>query len=62
MAPHAQDLDNLLLLQDMINQTVLNIDAPRICTSKITYQLFIGRRISERILRKQRKKLLRFWF
>lgn len=30
MRPHAQNFDDVLLGQDLINQTVLNIESPRV--------------------------------
>lgn len=41
MAPHAQNLDDLFFLEDLIHQAVLNIDAPQVCAGKVAYQLFV---------------------
>jgi len=44
MRPHTEDFDNPLLLQDLINQSVLDIDPVRIRAAQIAYQFLQGRR------------------
>ena len=51
MRPHAQHLDGSFNLIDLINQTMLNIDAPRIRARQIANQFFAGRWILKRIFR-----------
>ncbi len=50
MSPHPDDFDDFLVLKDLIDQTVLNVDASRVGTGKVTYQLLKGGRRLERIL------------
>lgn len=40
MAPKSQDFDDLFSLQHLIDQAMLDIDSPRIGTSKIADKLF----------------------
>ncbi len=49
MGPQADDLDDFLLFKDLVDKPMVNVDPPRVCPLQIPNQLFIGRRILERI-------------
>ena len=50
MSPHSDDLDGSDLFQDLIDETVLDIDSTQIGSGKVTDQLFKGWRGLKRIL------------
>ena len=58
MRPHAEDLDDPLLLQDLVDQPVLDIDPSRISTAQIAYQLLKRRRRLQRIFSQQIEEFL----
>ena len=47
--PQAEHFDDALSIQNLIDDTVLDIDAPRICTRKITDKFFVRRGILVRV-------------
>jgi len=49
MSPHSEDLDGSYLFQDLIDETVLDIDPTRIGSGKVSDQLFKGWRGLKRI-------------
>lgn len=61
VCPHTQDTNRFLFGKNLIDNTVLNIDASRVGASKITNQLFEGWGISKRIVGKNRQQFLRPW-
>ncbi len=56
VGPHTQDANRFLFGKNFIDHAVLNIDASRVGASKITNQLFEGRRILKRIMGKNRQQ------
>lgn len=60
MGPHANYLDRLFLLQNLIDQPVLNVDAPGICAFHISQEFFKGRRPLPWIFCQKVQKLLGF--
>lgn len=56
VGPHAQDANHFLFGKNFINHAVLNIDTSRVGASKITNQLFEGRRILKRVMGKNRQQ------
>jgi hypothetical protein len=58
--PHAQDANRFLFGKNFIHDAVLNIDAPGVCASKVTDQLFERRWILEWVAGKKREQFLRF--
>ena len=50
MSPHADDFYGMVGRNNLINQPVMDINASRMATLKISYQFFIGWRILKRIL------------
>jgi hypothetical protein len=59
--PHTQDANRFLFGKNFIHDAVLNIDASRVCASKITDQLFEGRWILKWVDGKNREQFLRLW-
>ncbi len=51
VSPHANNLNGAFGLIDLIDQSVLDIDPPRICPGQITYQFLVRRRVLERVSR-----------
>lgn len=49
MGPHAKDLDDALIFDDLIDQAVLNINAAGICAAQIPQESFKRRRFPKRI-------------
>jgi hypothetical protein len=49
MGPHADDLDDSLLFQDFVDQSMLYIDAASIGPGKITHEFFNRRGSVERV-------------
>lgn len=41
MCPHAENFDGLIVFQNLINKTVLKIDATGIGSGKVSHKLFI---------------------
>jgi|GEM_PF-2319247 len=62
MRPHPQDTNRSLLGENFVHDTVLNIDAARICAGKIAHQFFKGRGILKGVVGKNREQVLRFLF
>jgi len=59
--PHTQDANRFLFAKDFVHDTVLNIDAARVCTGKITDQFFKGRWVLKWVVGKKREQFLRLW-
>jgi len=59
MHPHTQDADRSLFGKDFVHDTVLNIDAARVCAGKITDQLLEGRWILKWVAGKNCEQFLR---
>jgi hypothetical protein len=57
--PHTQDANRFLYGENLIHNAVLNIDAPGVCASKITDQLFERRWILEWVVGKNLEQFLR---
>lgn len=49
MGPHAKDLDDAFVADDLIDQAVLNINAAGICAAQIPEEFFKRRRFPKRI-------------
>jgi len=49
MCPHPNNLDRLQVFQDLIYESVLDVDASGACSGQITDKSFVGRRILIRI-------------
>jgi len=62
MGPHSQDLDGLLLLQNLIYQSVLDIDAAGICAAQIAHQFFKWRRVLKGVLGEDSQQVVGFLF
>ena len=45
MSPHPKDFDGVFAGIDLINETVLNVDAARISARQVAHQFFVGRRV-----------------
>jgi hypothetical protein len=50
MGPHAKDLDNTLIFQNLIDKSVLDIDAARIGPFQVAQKLLKRRRLLEGIV------------
>jgi hypothetical protein len=59
MGPHAKYFDNPFVLNDLIDETVLNIDTARECAAQIPEKFLKRRRSPKRIFPKHAEKLLR---
>ena len=44
MRPHSQNLDDLVFFKDLVDQSVLNVDASGISAFEIAQQLLVARR------------------
>ena len=53
--PHTQNTNRFLFGKDFVHDTVLNIDAARVCADKITDQFFKWRWILKWVVGKNRK-------
>ena len=53
--PHAQDANRFLFGKDFVHDAVLNINAARVCASKIADQFFKGRWILKWVVGKNGK-------
>jgi len=62
MSPHSQNLDGALGGIDLIDETVLEVDAARICARQVSHQFFIRRRILKWIFGEQVKQTLGLGF
>src|ERR1051326_290533 len=49
MRPHPNDFYNAFIFENLVNQSMLDIDAARIRPDQVSYQLFVTRRGLERI-------------
>jgi hypothetical protein len=59
MGPHAKHFDSTFVFDDLIHETVLNIDAPRVGAAQISEEFLKRRRSPKGILGKHAEKLLR---
>ena len=60
MRPHPENTNNAFLGEDLVHQTVLDIDSPGIGSCKIPNELLVRGRALERIVCEDRKQILRF--
>src|SRR5436305_1129936 len=60
VSPHAENPDDSLLLEYLVDDAVLDIDAPGIRAVQVTDQLFVRRRIPERVASQDRQEIFRF--
>lgn len=44
VGPHSDDLDDLVVIHNLVDQAMLYVYAPRICTRQVTYELLKWRR------------------
>jgi hypothetical protein len=58
MRPHSDHFDSPLILENLVDETVLNVDSARICTVQITDKFFKRRRIPKRIAFQNLEQLL----
>jgi len=58
MGPKPKDSNGTLFHKNFIHKAVLNIDSPRVGARQIADQLFVGRRILERVIRDYVEKRL----
>src|SRR6266446_1525117 len=56
--PHPDDLHYPFFPENLINETLLDVDSPRAGPFEVTHQFLVWRRISERILSEDRQKRL----
>lgn len=56
--PHSKDANGFLGGKNFVDQAVLNIDTPGICTCQIPHQLFKRRRVLKRVCGKHGQKCL----
>lgn len=49
MCPHSNDFHDPLFFKDLIDESMLNIYAARICSGEITHELLVGRRSLKRV-------------
>lgn len=49
VSPHADDFYGLDIVQNLIDESLLDVDSPRIGSCKISHQAFIRRRSLKRI-------------
>lgn len=49
MSPHPEHFDRSLFLENLVNQAMLDVDAPRVGAGKVSYQFLETRWCSERI-------------
>lgn len=50
MRPHTYYLDGLHVIEDLIDETMLNIDSSRESPGKITHEFLVRRRILARVV------------
>jgi len=60
MCPHPNDLDSSYFFQDLIDKTVLNIDALRRGSGEVSNEFFIGGRSSKWIFRENMNQSFNF--
>jgi hypothetical protein len=60
MGPHPYDLDGSYLFQNLVDKAMLDIDATRIGTGKVSHQFFIRGRGLKWVIRQDFKKLFGF--
>ena len=58
MRPHPDNLHYPIFLENLINETVLNVDSPRVRPFEVTHQFLVWGRISERTLSEDRQERL----
>ena len=61
MRPHPQNLDDRIFFKDLVDQSVLNVDASRISTFEIAQQLLVARRCLVWIVSKDFKQPFGLW-
>ena len=60
MGPHSEDLHRPFRVQDLVDQTMLDVDSPREGALEVADQLFKGRRALSWIPAEEFQQLLRF--
>jgi hypothetical protein len=58
MRPHPDDLHYPFFLENLVNETVLDVDSPRVGPFEVTHQFLVWRRIPERVLAEDRQERL----
>jgi hypothetical protein len=58
MRPHPQHHDEVLLRDDLVDEAMLDVEPQGAGANQITHDLFVERRILERVLRKDGQQLL----
>ena len=43
MRPHPDDLDGLDIIENLVDETMLNVDSSRACSGQVADELLIGR-------------------
>ena len=61
MRPHAQDFDNMLAMQHLIDEAVLDVDSAGNCTLQVADKRFIRRRSLKRINGKDAEQPFDIW-
>jgi len=61
VTPEPENFYHSFIFEHFVNNTMLDIDAARVCSCKITNELFERRRPPIRIFRNQRQQSLSFW-
>ena len=61
VGPHAKHLNSAFTIDDLINETVLNIDTAGICTAQIPDKFLERRRPSKGIVGEDPERLLGLW-
>ena len=62
MRPHSNDLHNPFIFENLVDQSMLDIDPARICPSQITNKFFVSGRSLEGIDFKNFEEFLGFGF
>lgn len=57
--PHAEDLDDTFLRQDLVHQPVLDVDPSRVGAGQVAHELLEGRRTPEGVIGEQLEQRLR---
>ena len=62
MRPHPNDLDNAAILEDLVNETMMDVNAARVSSGQVTNKLLISRWSLERVDFEDFKQFFGFWF
>ncbi len=58
MRPHPEDFDGPFFLQDLVDQAMLDVDPAGAGTREVSHELFVVRRVLERIFAEDLQELL----